>query len=179
MIALVDCLLTSHNVARDYLKNHQVPSQNDTTIVPLVVKQETESLKCALEILLELYVNQHNMKDYDDDLTEKKLLNVLQDVLAYFLAITSKSQQESWTGLLTLTFDNLTQLPEDKFRITMPKLYNHICDILSVQTIAQDLRSALCQILKKVGAVYHVTTSCTESFTFNAEAVPPIVNNNH
>ena len=38
-------------------------------------------------------------------------------------------------------------------------LYNHICDILSVQTIAQDLRSALCQILKKVGIVYEVVTT--------------------
>ena len=92
---------------------------------------------------------------------------------SYFLAITSKSQQESWTGLLTLTFDNLTQLPEDKFRITMPKLYNHICDILSVQTIAQDLRSALCQILKKVGAVYQVTSNTEDA------AALPIVNNNH
>ena len=106
MILLVDCLLVSHQVARRYLSDHQVPSQNDTTIIPLVVKQETESLKCALEILLELYVNHHesNMKNYDAELTQTKLLNVLQDVLAYFLAITSKSQQESWTGLLTLTF---------------------------------------------------------------------------
>ena len=156
MIVLVDCLLTSHKVARSYLADHQVPSQSDTTIIPLVVKQETESLKCALEILLELYVNQSNMKDYEPELTQTKLLDVLQDVLAYFLAITSKSQQESWTGLLTLTFDNLTQLPEEKFRITVPVLYNHICDILSVQTISQDLRSALCQILKKVGVVYEV-----------------------
>ena len=158
MILLVDCLLVSHQVARRYLSDHQVPSQNDTTIIPLVVKQETESLKCALEILLELYVNHHesNMKNYDAELTQTKLLNVLQDVLAYFLAITSKSQQESWTGLLTLTFDNLTTLPEDKFRVTVPVLYNHICDILSVQTIAPELRSALCHILKKVGVVYEV-----------------------
>lgn len=153
----MDCLLLSHAVARTYLTDHQVPSHNDTTIVPLVVKQETESLKCALEILLELYVDKSSMKDYDDDLTEAKLLNVLKDVLVYFLAITSKSQQESWTGLLTVTFGNLSQLPEDKFRITVPVLFNHICDILSVQSISQELRVALCKILKCVGQVYGVT----------------------
>ena len=157
MVRLVDCLLTSHQVARVYLSDRKVPQHNDTTVVPLVVKQETESLKCALEILLDLYVEKSSLsKDYDSDLTEAKLLNVLSDVLVYFLAITSKSQQESWTTLLTLTFDNLSNMPEEKFRITVPVLYSHICDILSVQTLAQDLRMALCKVLKRVGTVYAV-----------------------
>lgn len=160
MIRLVECLMTSHQVARAYLSDRRVPQQNDTTIIPLVVKQETESLKCALEILLDLYVDQSSSSecnDFDAAKTEGKLLAVLGDVLVYFLAITSKSQQESWTTLLTLTFDNLTKMPEDKFRITVPVLYLHICDILSVQTISQELRSTLCRVLKRVGNVYQVT----------------------
>lgn len=156
MIRLVECLLTSHNVARAYLSDRRVPQHNDTTVIPLVVKQETESLKCALEILLDLYVESSESPDYDADKTETKLLEVLSDVLRYFLAITSKSQQESWTNLLTLTFENLIKMPEEKFRTTMPVLYRHICDILSVQTIAPDLRSILCQVLKRVGDVYGV-----------------------
>jgi hypothetical protein len=156
MVRLVDCLLVSHQVARSYLSERRVPNHQDTAVIPLVVKQETESLKCALEILLDLYVEKSTSKDYDSKLTESKLLDVLRDVLVYFLAITSKSQQESWTSLLTLTFDNLNKMPEDKFRITVPVLYSHICDILSVQTISQDLRMALCKVLKRVGIVYGV-----------------------
>ena len=117
------------------------------------------ALFVALEILLDLYVDKSSRQDYDADLTESKLLDVLGDVLVYFLAITSKSQQESWTILLKLTFDSLNEMPENKFRTTIPVLYNQICDILSVQTIHQDLRAVLCSVLKRVGTVYDVVKS--------------------
>ena len=55
-------------------------------------------------------------------------------------------------------------MPEDKFRITVPVLYSHICDILSVQTISQDLRMALCKVLKRVGIVYGVAEELEWSF---------------
>ena len=85
MIVLVECLLVSHEVARAFLTNHRAPSSSDSTLVPFVVKQETESLKCALEILLELYVDKSSMKANDAEMTEVKLLNVLDNVLTYFL----------------------------------------------------------------------------------------------
>ena len=68
MVRLVDCLLVSHQVARSYLSERRVPNHQDTAVIPLVVKQETESLKCALEILLDLYVEKSTSKDYDSKL---------------------------------------------------------------------------------------------------------------
>ena len=95
MMALVDGLLSSHGAARAYLaeKAKCSPSnvQNEAVLIPLVVKQETESLKCAVEILLELYRDKE-LADHHD-VTEAKLLSVLQDLLAYFLGINAKSQQ--------------------------------------------------------------------------------------
>ena len=120
----------------------------------LVVKQETESLKCALEILLELYGEKSTIGE-DHEKTEAKLLHVLADVLSYFLRITSKSQQESWMGLLCLVFNQLLCLPDNKFKTTIPVLYIHICDILSVQ-ITHTLREALCKIMKRIGMVYNI-----------------------
>ena len=79
------------------------------------MKQETESLKCAVEILLELYHEKSTVGE-DHEKTEGKLLSVLADVLSYFLGITSKSQQESWTGLLCLVFEQLLDLPDVKFQ---------------------------------------------------------------
>ena len=59
MMELVDRLLASHGAARNYLaeKSRCSPAglQNEAVLIPLVVKQETESLKCAVEVLLELY----------------------------------------------------------------------------------------------------------------------------
>ena len=113
------------------------------------MKQETESLKCAVEILLELYHEKSTVGE-DHEKTEGKLLSVLADVLPYFLGITSKSQQESWTGLLCLIFEQLLDLPDEKFKTTIPVVYVHICDILSVQ-ITPNLKEALCKIMKRIG----------------------------
>lgn len=154
IIDLVDCLLASHHVARSYLAG----DFGHRDLIPLVVKQETDSLKCGVEILLELYMDKPAMKDYDADLTEDKLLGTLRDVLGYFLTITSKSQQDGWTGLLCLVFQQLLELPENKFRVTVPVLYRHICDIVSLQSIAAELRNVLCCNLKRIGTVYGITS---------------------
>ncbi len=163
IVDLVDNLLTSHNVARSFLSERSPTAGDTTTVVPLVVKQETESLKCAVEILLELYVDKSSMKDYDADVTESKLLDTLKDTLIYFLNINSKSQQDSWTGILTLVFTNLSELPEDKFRVMIKVLYPHICDILSVPVLAQDLRLVLVKILKRIGCLYSISVSVENS----------------
>ena len=77
---------------------------DDATLLSMLVKQETESLKCGAEILIELYTykcpNEERFRE-----TESKLLSVLNEVLLYFLTITSKNQQDSWTPLLCLIFD--------------------------------------------------------------------------
>ena len=88
--------------------------------------------------------------------TEAKLLSVLGDLLAYFLGINAKSQQDSWAGLLSLVFQQLLDLSEAKFKVTIPVLYLHICDILTVQ-ISTDLRQTLCKILKRIGKVYRIS----------------------
>ena len=93
--------------------------------------------------------------------TEAKLLSVLGDLLAYFLGINAKSQQDSWAGLLSLVFQQLLDLSEAKFKVTIPVLYLHICDILTVQ-ISTDLRQTLCKILKRIGKVYHISDNLTE-----------------
>ena len=89
--------------------------------------------------------------------TEAKLLSVLGDLLAYFLGINAKSQQDSWAGLLSLVFQQLLDLSEAKFKVTIPVLYLHICDILTVQ-ISTDLRQTLCKILKRIGKVYRIVS---------------------
>ena len=67
-------------------------------------------------------------------------------------------------SLLTLTFDNLNKMPEDKFKLTVRVLYDHICDILSVQTISQDLRMVLCKVLKRYGKACGVTEELQGGF---------------
>ena len=109
--------------------------------------------------------NRHTFRDKSvsefHETTEAKLLSVLGDLLAYFLGINAKSQQDSWAGLLSLVFQQLLDLSEAKFKVTIPVLYLHICDILTVQ-ISTDLRQTLCKILKRIGKVYHISDNLTE-----------------
>ena len=75
--------------------------------------------------------------------------------------------QESWAGLLSLVFGQLLSLSEAKFKVTIPVLYTHVCDILTVQ-VSTELRETLCKILKRIGEVYGITaaaTSTTDSIT--------------
>ena len=76
MMELVDRLLASHGAARNYLaeKSRCSPAglQNEAVLIPLVVKQETESLKCAVEVLLELYrLAKNSFITLDRDLLKK------------------------------------------------------------------------------------------------------------
>merc|ERR1719370_1324510 len=78
VLTLVDRLLVSHGVARSYLSEKSkcspssVAAGGEAVLIPLVVKQETESLKCAMEILLELYQDK-SLPDFQQ-VTETKVL---------------------------------------------------------------------------------------------------------
>jgi len=129
---------------------------DDATLLSMLVKQETESLKCGAEILIELYTFKCPNSDRFRE-TETKLLSVLEEVLLYFLTITSKTQQESWTPLLSLIFDQISKLDESEFRVMLPAVYVHLCDILSVN-VAPELKVILCGLLKRVGHVYQIVS---------------------
>jgi len=144
----------SFQVARSYLSDSYPVPLSDATLLPMLVKQETDSLKCGAEILLELYTYNSPSVDFFRE-TESKLLSVLEEVLHYFLTITSKNQQESWTPLLCLIFNHIHNLNDAGFCVTVPVLYNHICDILSV-SLSSDLRITLCNLLKRIGLVYKI-----------------------
>ena len=51
-----------------------------------------------------------------------------------------------------------------KFKVTIPVLYTHVCDILTVQ-VSTELRETLCKILKRIGTVYGITVSASTDST--------------
>ena len=61
---------------------------------------------------------------------------------------------------MSLVFGQLLGLSEAKFKVTIPVLYTHVCDILTVQ-VSTELRETLCKILKRIGTVYGITVSAS------------------
>jgi hypothetical protein len=49
----------------------------------------------------------------------------------------------------------MSKLEEAEFRVMLPAIYVHLCDILSVN-VATDLKVILCGLLKRVGHVYNI-----------------------
>ena len=153
LIHLVDCLIKSHEAGKVNVSS--LKSTPNVQVLNLVFKQETDALKCALDILLELYQG-HPEGNNIKSVTEKKFLGLMQSGLAYFLTITSKTEQESWCDLLSVVFEQILRFEDADFRVTVPELYNSICDMMLVQT-SKRLRSVLCETLKRVGRMYEIT----------------------
>lgn len=85
-------------------------------------------------------------------------LSPSQSSLSYFLLITSKTQQESWSDLLSVVFGQILNFPDSKFGVAIPVLYSSICDILSVQT-AKRFREVLAQVMRRIGTTYGITAN--------------------
>ena len=46
-------------------------------------------------------------------------------------------------------------MDESEFRVMLPAIYVHLCDILSIN-VATDLKIILCGLLKRVGHIYKI-----------------------
>ena len=90
-------------------------------------------------------------------IAEGKLLALLQSGLAYFLTISSKTEQESWCDLLAVVFEQVLAFKDEEFRVTISALHDRVCDMLLVQTASKRLRQVLCDALKRAGRMYGIT----------------------
>lgn len=147
LMVLVDSLLVSFASGRESI-------DKAFDALPLLIKQETQSYKSALDILLALY---HDKQNHDNQgRTETRILGLLGDGLAYFLVTSLKSQRDAWSDLLAEVFEEILNFPDSKFRVTVAVLYEGICDVLAVPTVSKEFRLVLCKVLKRVGTMYGI-----------------------
>ena len=84
---IIDALLESHESAKALISS----SKTSGSEMPMLVKQETHAVKCAFDLLLELYHDKSKSSRQED--VEARFLALLRSSLEYFLTITSKTQQ--------------------------------------------------------------------------------------
>ena len=153
---MVDCLLESYSEAKKAIKAVTIDGTGDMGNLPLLINQETASYKSAMDILLEMYHDKSN--NMNQDVTEQRILIVLNEGLKYFLQTSSKAQRDIWCDLLSQIFEQILNFPESKFRVTIPMLYPNICDILALQT-TKEFRTVVCKLLKRIGLVFKIIDS--------------------
>ncbi len=83
--------------------------------LPLLIKQETQSYMCALDLLLALYHDKENI--VNQGMVEQRILSLLSDGLVYFLQTTLKSQRDAWCDLLTSVFQQVLNFPDSRYFI--------------------------------------------------------------
>lgn len=117
LLLMVDCLGKSHDFARQFNMN---AAQRNVLwkagfrgpVRPNLLKQETQSLACAIRILFRLYHDDHRVNEWDS--VADKLTGLGREALEYYVTLETESHREAWSHLMLLFLSRINQLPDEK-----------------------------------------------------------------
>ncbi|XP_024148796.1 brefeldin A-inhibited guanine nucleotide-exchange protein 2 [Oryzias melastigma] len=158
LFKLLDCLLESHNFAKDFNSNNEQRTALwragfKGKSKPNLLKQETSSLACSLRILFRMYSDPQLQDSWPD--IQTRLLLVCSEALGYFISLTSESHREAWNSLLMLLLTRTLRLPDDKFKPHASCYYHHLCEMMQFDLIPE-LRAVLRRFFLRIGSVFHI-----------------------
>jgi len=126
---------------------------------PNLLKQETQSLACALRILFNMYIDDR-MNDHQTDI-EHRLTKICSTALSYYLSLNNDGHRDAWKELMLLIFNRLLKLPDEKFRLHAGLHYTLISELISAD-IKTELRVMLRKFFTRLGYVYDIVPSSVE-----------------
>jgi len=157
---LLDCLLQAHRFAKRFnsgseQRNLLWKSGFIGNAKPNLLKQETQSLSCCLRVMFRLYFDPQRQDCWGE--VQQRLLPLCQEVVSYFLTLSSDAHSEAWTPVLLLLFTQLERLEEDRLRVFAGPIYPLLC-----QLWCADLRPEVCGIVRnlflRIGVVYGISS---------------------
>lgn len=160
LLQLVDCLLASHRFAKSFNSNHE---QRNVlwkagfrgNVKPNLLKQETQSLACALRILFKMHRDDRHNTD-SQQLAETRLIEVTSEALEYFLALTNEAHREAWTPILLLLLARILKMEDPDFARHVSNAYPLLCETMCFD-LKPELRSALRRFFLRIGPVFRIT----------------------
>ncbi|KAJ8664573.1 hypothetical protein QAD02_006235 [Eretmocerus hayati] len=159
LLQLVDCLLASHRFAKSFNSNHE--QRNALwkagfrgNVKPNLLKQETQSLACALRILFKMYSDEAHRNDWP--IVQSKLTEVASEALEYFLALGNEAHRDAWTHILLLLLARILKMPDARFAVHSAGIYPALCEIMCFD-LKPELRSALRRFFLRIGPVFKIT----------------------
>lgn len=119
LLLMVDCLAKSHNFARQFNTNS---TQRNVLwkagfrgpVRPNLLKQETQSLACAMRILFRLYQDEGRQNEWSK--VADKLTDLGRDALEYYVTLETESHRDAWSPLMLLFLWKINQLTDDKVK---------------------------------------------------------------
>lgn len=161
LFQLLDCLLESHNFAKMFNSNQEQRSLLwkagfKGKMKPNLMKQETQSLACAIRILFRMYMDESRVDCFHQ--VQEKLIKVGKGALCYFISLQSESHRDAWSSLILLFLTKVLKLKTEQFQVHTSEYYLHLCDVMLVD-LKPELRAMLRKFFIRAGSSFKITAS--------------------
>ncbi|KAL6423933.1 hypothetical protein ACFW04_009702 [Cataglyphis niger] len=159
LLQLVECLLRSHRFAKNFNSNHEQrnvlwKASFRGNVKPNLLKQETQSLACALRILFKMYSDEAHRADWSK--IEARLVEVACEALEYFLALANEAHRDAWTPILLLLLTRILKMSDNRFAVHASTCYLSLCEVMCFD-LKPELRSVLRRFFLRIGPVFRIT----------------------
>lgn len=159
LLQLVECLLKSHRFGKNFNSNHE---QRNVlwkagfrgNVKPSLLKQETQSLACALRILFKMYSDEAHRNDWSK--VEAHLNEVAREALEYFLALSTEAHRDAWTPILLLLLTRILKMSDSRFAVHASNCYPLLCEVMCFD-LKPELRSVLRRFFLRIAPVFRIT----------------------
>ncbi|KAF6020245.1 hypothetical protein EB796_021427 [Bugula neritina] len=161
LFLLVDCLVESHRFAVRFNADHEQRNALwkagfKGKAKPNLLKQETQSLACALRILFSMYSDE-SMASCKEKI-ETRLTELCSEALLYYLALSNDGHRDAWRELMLLIFNRILKFSDTEFQLHAAAHYAAVCDLISAD-IKMELRVMLRKFFSRLGLVYEIIPS--------------------
>ncbi|XP_068200225.1 brefeldin A-inhibited guanine nucleotide-exchange protein 1-like isoform X2 [Palaemon carinicauda] len=172
LFTLLDCLMASHSFAKSFNSNHEQrnllwKAGFKGSVKPNLLKQETQSLACALRILFRMLGDPSREEEWPQ--VQERLISVCRSGLEYFLSL-PESHREAWTNLILLFLTNIHKMSNDQFAAHASNYYPFLCEIMCFN-LKHELRAVLRRFFLRIGIVFNITHPSIRSHTMSTSSV--------
>ncbi|XP_069166610.1 brefeldin A-inhibited guanine nucleotide-exchange protein 1 isoform X3 [Procambarus clarkii] len=172
LFTLLDCLMASHGFAKKFNSNHEQrnllwKAGFKGSVKPNLLKQETQSLACALRILFRMLADPSREQEWPQ--VQERLIFVCRSGLEYFLSL-PESHREAWTNLILLFLTNIQKMSNDQFAAHASNYYPFLCEIMCFN-LKQELRAVLRRFFLRIGIVFNITHPSIRNHTTSTSSI--------
>ncbi|XP_076064031.1 ADP ribosylation factor guanine nucleotide exchange factor Sec71 isoform X2 [Oratosquilla oratoria] len=158
LFTLLDCLMASHSFAKAFNSNHEQrnllwKAGFKGSMKPNLLKQETQSLACALRILFKMLNDPSREECWPQ--VQERLISVCRSGLEYFLSL-PEVHREAWTNLILLFLTNIHKMSNEQFAAHASNYYPFLCEIMCFN-LKPELRAVLRRFFLRIGIVFDIT----------------------
>ncbi|KAG7171828.1 Brefeldin A-inhibited guanine nucleotide-exchange protein 1-like [Homarus americanus] len=172
LFTLLDCLMASHKFAKTFNSNHEQrnllwKAGFKGSVKPNLLKQETQSLACALRILFRMLADPSREEEWPQ--VQERLISVCRSGLEYFLSL-PESHREAWTNLILLFLTNIHKMSNDQFAAHASNYYPFLCEIMCFN-LKPELRAVLRRFFLRIGIVFNITHPSVRNHTTSTSSI--------